>query len=210
MEASILDKIILLLTGLTAVYLVFRFIQEYKKAEAKPSHNIFYIIAFAVLFVAGVLIIFFDFEVLGRPCIKSVATLIPFCIALGLIKEFYKKLFVLYLIVLLLGFIAITLQVFDVFECKLLYPVFHSIAGLTIFFVPIIASSKKLAPKAFIWVTVGGAIIGIGGIALAFLGAEKPLLGIFTAEVVFAILTPILLLMSLGFAFGFMKKIYAK
>ena len=47
---------------------------------------------------------------------------------------------------------------------------------------------------------------GIGGIALAFLGAGKPLLGIFTEEVVFTILTPILLLMVLGFTYGFVKK----
>ncbi|NPA68404.1 MAG: hypothetical protein GXO50_07340 [Chlorobi bacterium] len=82
---------------------------------------------------------------------------------------------------------------------------FHSVAGLTIFALPIIAVKKKLVDPGFIGVTIGGAIIGIGGIALAFLGAGKPLLGIFTADVVFAILTPILFLMTLGFAYGFMK-----
>ncbi|RLD69697.1 MAG: hypothetical protein DRJ10_21215 [Bacteroidetes bacterium] len=83
---------------------------------------------------------------------------------------------------------------------------FHSIAGLTIFFVPIFAVKNNKADKGFIWVTIGGTIIGIGGIALAFLGAGKPLLGIFTAEVVFTILTPILLLMALAFTYGFVKK----
>ena len=35
--------------------------------------------------------------------------------------------------------------------------------------------------------------------------AGKPLLGIFTAEVVFTILAPILLLMTLAYTWGFMK-----
>ena len=108
---------------------------------------------------------------------------------------------------MLIGLILISLQQYDVFECKLIYPIFHSLAGFTIFFIPIFIVRKKLADKKFIWVTVGGTIIGIGGIALAFLGAGKPLLGIFTAEVVFTILTPILLLMTLSFTYGFVKKI---
>jgi len=210
MEITILDRVLLLLTGIVAVYLIFRFIQETRAAETKPRHNIHYIIAFAVLFVSGVLIIIFGFDILARPCIKTVATILPFALAMGLICEFFKKLRVLYLVVLLGGLILIGLETFGVFELKIIYPIFHAIAGLTIFFVPILAVSKEMAPKGFIWVTVGGAIIGIGGIALAFLGAGKPLLGIFTEELVFAILTPILLAMSLGFAYGFMKKIYNK
>ncbi|HAG15402.1 MAG TPA: hypothetical protein DCG69_02615 [Bacteroidales bacterium] len=87
---------------------------------------------------------------------------------------------------------------------------FHSIAGLTIFFIPILLVSKKLVNSGFIWVTVGGTLIGIGGIALAFLGAGKPLLGIFTAELVFTILTPILFLMTLAFTYGFMKHLHNK
>ena len=207
MEITIFDRVLLLLTGLVAVYLVFRFYQEMKDATTKPKYNIFYIISFAVLFVSGVLIIIFGFEVLERPCIKTVATILPFGLAIGLIYEFFKKLGVLYLIVMIVGLVLIGLQSFGVFEAKIIYPIFHAIAGLTIFIVPILAVSEKKAPGGFIWVRVGGALIGIGGIALAFLGAGKPLLGIFTAEVVFTILTPILFLMSLGFAWGFMKKI---
>ncbi|OQX98254.1 MAG: hypothetical protein B6I20_11295 [Bacteroidetes bacterium 4572_117] len=207
MEITIFDQIVLLLTGLTAVYLAFRFFQEYKEKEEKPRQNIHYIVAFIVLFVSGVLIIFMGFEILKNPLIAVVATILPFGIAMGLICEFYQKKAVTYLIILLIGLVAIALEQFGLFECKLIYPVFHTIAGLTIFFVPIMAVKNKKADKGFIWVTVGGTIIGIGGIALAFLGAGKPLLGIFTEEVVFTILTPILLLMALGFTYGFVKKI---
>jgi len=204
---SILDQGLLLLTGLTAVYLIYRFIQVFKERKDNKKHFIPLMVSFAVLFVSGVLVILFDFEVLGRPEIKIVATLIPFGIAIGLMCEFYKKYAQFYKVFLLIGFILIILLNYEVIDTKLVYPIFHSIAGLTIFFVPILAVKNKLANKGFIGVTIGGAIIGIGGIALAFLGAGKPLLGIFTGELVFAILTTILLTMTLGFTYGYVKHI---
>jgi hypothetical protein len=205
METTLLDQVILLLTGLTAVYLIFRFLQALKGTTKKAKYFYHYIVSFAVLFVSGVLIIFFDFAVLARPEIKIVATLIPFTIATGLVCQFYEKYAKAYVLFLLLGLILVSLQNYAVLDTKLIYPIFHSIAGLTIFFIPIFAVKNKLADKGFIWVTVGGTLIGIGGIALAFLAAGKPLLGIFTADVVFTILAPILLLMTLAYTWGFMK-----
>jgi hypothetical protein len=205
METTLFDQVILLLTGLTAVYLIYRFIQALKGTTEKAKYFYHYIVAFAVLFVSGVLIIFFDFAILARPEIKIVATLIPFAIATGLMCQFYEKYAKAFAGFLMLGFILIILLNYGILDTKLIYPIFHSIAGLTIFFVPIIAVRNKLADKGFIWVTVGGTLIGIGGIALAFLGAGRPFLGIFTAEVVFTILSPILLLMTLAYTWGFMK-----
>ncbi|MCD6090907.1 MAG: hypothetical protein J7J72_05365 [Bacteroidales bacterium] len=205
METTLLDQVILLITGLTAVYLIYRFIQANKDTAEQTKYYYHYIVSFAVLFVAGVLIILFDFAILARPEIKIVATLIPFALATGLICQFYEKYAKPYVLFLMLGFILVILQNYGVIETKLIYPIFHSIAGLTIFFVPIIVVKNNAANKGFIWVTVGSTLIGIGGIALAFLGAEKPLLGIFTAEVIFTILTPILLLMTLAYTWGFMK-----
>ncbi len=205
METTILDQIILLLTGLTAVYLIYRFIQALKESTEKPKYYYHYIVSMAVLFVSGVLVILFDFAVLARPEIKIVATLIPFALATGLMCQFYQKYAKPYVMFMMLGFILIILMNYGIIDTKIIYPIFHSIAGLTIFFIPIIAVSNKTANKGFLWVTLGGALIGIGGIALAFLGAGKPLLGIFTAEVVFTILSPILLLMVLSYTMGFMK-----
>jgi hypothetical protein len=54
-------------------------------------------------------------------------------------------------------------------------------------------------------VTVGGALIGLGGIALAFLKAGGQLL-FFSADFVFTILAP-LLLMTLAITWGFVKNI---
>lgn len=205
MEITVLDRIILLLTGVVALYLVYSFYNEYNSSRTEKRYNLWYIVAFVVLFIAGLLTALFGFNVLAFAFIKIVATIIPFGIALGMVGELYPKYYRLYLIFLIIGFILISLAATGVLQTKAVYPVFHAITGLTIFLLPVLATRAKLAPAKFIWVGVGGALIGIGGLALASLGFGQPLLGMFTSELVFTILTPILLLMSVSFAMGFDK-----
>lgn len=207
MEITIIDRIVLLLTGLLALYLMYAFYNEYKAKKALVNYNLWYITSFTVLLVAGLLLIFFGFPVLANPLIKIVATIIPFGIAVGLIKEFYPKYFPYYLSFLGLGFLLITLVNMGVFQTLVIYPVFHAVAGLTIFLVPFIVTRNSTTTVKFNWVGVGGALIGIGGIALASLSFGQPLLGIFTEKLVFIILSPILLLMTMSFAYGFLKKL---
>ncbi len=207
MEITITDRIVLLLTGALAFYLMYVFYNEYRANKNRVNYNLWYIVSFTVLLVAGLLMIFFGFAVLASPFIKIVATIIPFGIALGLIKEFYPKYFPYYLGFLILGFLLITLININVFQAGAVYPVFHAVAGLTIFLVPFIVARAKITGVRFIWVGIGGALIGIGGMAMASLGFGRPLMGIFTEELVFTILTPILLLMSMAFAYGFEKRV---
>lgn len=207
MEITIFDRIVMLLTGLMAVYLFYSFYQEHQSRENKKVPDRYYMASFAVLFIAGVLMILFGFGSLKLPVIKVVATLIPFGIAIGLVREFYTKYYKAFLILMVIGFILIALTSFRIITSKVFYPVFHAIAGLTIFFLPILVSREGRTNAQFYWVGIGGALIGIGGIALASLSFGEPLLGIFNAKLVFTILTPILLLMTLAFTYGFMKKI---
>ncbi len=207
MEITIIDRIVLLLTGALAFYLMYIFYTAYKARKKQVNYTLWYIASFGVLLVAGLLMIFFGFTALASPLIKIVATIIPFGIALGLIKEFYPKYYPYYLGLLILGFFLIVLVNMDVFQSRAVYPVFHTIAGLTIVLVPFMVVQSKITEVRFIWVGIGGALIGIGGLALASLSFGQPLLGIFTEEVVFTILTPILLLMSMSFAYGFEKEI---
>ena len=87
---------------------------------------------------------------------------------------------------------------------KIVLPIFHSVAGLIIFLLPIVVVRAKRAPVGFAWVAVGGALIGLGGIALAFLKSGRQFL-FFSEELVFDILAPLLLLMTLAFTWGYMK-----
>ena len=151
------------------------------------------------------------FDVLKSPYVIVVAYLIPLGLSIGLVTEFYSKNAKQYLIFGIVGLVLIFLTriVIDAGGwATIILVVFHSVAGLIIFFVPIFVNKANKAPGGFIFVTVGGALIGLGGIALAFIKSNSQLL-FFSKDFVFAILAPLLLLMTLAYTWGFMKKIKA-
>lgn len=201
---TLVDQGFLLVTGLIALYLCYNFYRNYNKQKA--MYNIYYLISFAVLLVSGLLLIFLSYDILESPMVVIVAALIPLTLAQGLVTQFYPKQEKNYLIFIIVGLIAIAVTRFvgSGGLGTLVLATVHSIAGLTVFFVPIINVQAKKVAGAFSMVTVGGTLIGIGGIALAFLKTGKPLL-IFTADVIFTILAPLLLLMAASFAYGFIK-----
>ena len=206
---SIFDQLVLLATGLVAIYLLFRFYKDY--SEKKGQYTIYYMISFAVLLVAGLLLIFLGWGILPNPAVIVVTTFIPLGISVGLYNEFYEKYAKGYLIFAVVGFLAIVLTRYTDTAHGLQVATlafFHTVAGLSIFFIPILAVKAQKAPSGFIFVTVGGTLIGLGGIALAFLKSGSQFL-FFSGEFVMAILAPLLLLMALAYTWGFMKKIAA-
>ena len=200
------DQAILLLTGLTAVYLIWRLWGRY--SEEKALHDVYYAIAMLVLFIAGVLLIFGGWGLLTSPYILTVATLIPLGLSLGLMNQFmpeYKKAYSWFA---LFGFLTVAFTSITGSSLKsIAVPVFHGVAGLIIVGLPLyLCLVKKTAPKGFGLISLGGILISLGGMALAFLNAGKQLL-FFSAEVVMAILAPLLFLMALAFTFGFVRDI---
>ncbi len=201
---TIIDRLFLLLTGLIALYLIWHF---WKKQKEQPCGcNVYYIISFLVLLISGLLLIFGGWGLLANNLVAVVASLIPFSLATGLIYRFYKKAGIWYLLLMLLGLILIIIARFAGMESmnKVVYPLFHAIAGLTIVLVPIIEAAKKTVKGSFVWVAIGGIAISLGGMALAFLKAGKQLL-FFSQNVVMTILAPLLFLVALFFAIGFVK-----
>ena len=199
----------LLLTGLTAIYLTWRFYTRYSKEKAR--HDIYYMMGFVVLLVSGLLLIFFGWDILDEPLVLTVATLIPLGISMGLIHQFvpdYKKAYSWFSLV---GLLAIAVTSIGGMSLKsIAVPVFHGVAGLIIFSLPLYKCIvTKDAPKGFGLVGIGGLLIGVGGIALAFIVADKQLL-FFSADLVYTILAPLLLLMTLAFTWGFVKDLTAE
>ena len=162
-------------------------------------------LGFTVLLVSGLLLIFLGWDILASPYVLTVASLIPLGISLGLANQYFPQWKKAYSWFALLGIIAIAVSAIADLETlkKISVPLFHGVAGLVIFLGPFFA---KDAPRGFWWVGIGGALIGIGGIALAFLTAGTQLL-FFSQEVVLQILAPLLLLMTLAFTLGFSKDI---
>lgn len=197
---NLFDRIVILLTGLTALYLLYHFYQRYQSQKALP--DIYYMLGFAVLLVSGLLLIAFGWDILASPYVLTVATLIPLGISMGLMNQFlprYKKIYSWFALIGLLA-IAVT-SILGMDLKRLAVPVFHGAAGLIIFLLPF---SVKNAAPGFSLVGVGGALIGLGGIALAFLVSGSQLL-FFSADFVYTILAPLLFLMTLAFTFGFRK-----
>lgn len=204
---NLFDQAVLLATGLVAVFLIWRLYQHFQSAK-QPTYDVYYMVAFAVLFIAGVLLILLTYNVLQSPLVVIVAALIPAALSLGLVSEFYAKNERPYLIFIVVGLLAlaITRLAMPGLVATLVLIVVHTVAGLIIFGLPFRVTQQKKAPQGFMFVGVGGALIGIGGLALAALKLGQPIL---SAELIFMILAPLLLLMTLSFTYGFVVKIKA-
>ncbi len=202
---TLLDRIILLVTGLAALYLTWRFYTRYSKE--KKRYDIYYMMGFLVLLVSGLLLIWQGWGALASPYVLTVATLIPLGISMGLMNQYFPKWKKAYAWFALVGLLAIAYTSITGSDLKrFAVPIFHGVAGLIIFLGPFLVKDK--APKGFWWVGIGGALIGIGGIALAFVTSGSQLL-FFSPEFILMILAPLLLLMTLAFAGGFVKQFAA-
>jgi hypothetical protein len=198
MKMTMLDRILLLITGLLAAYQI---VVGIDNLSAAPI--IAYTIAFGVLLVAGLLLIILGVEVLDSPIVVIVSTIIPLSLAMGLVWEHLASYGTLYLVFVFAGFLAVVLTRSIPLQNKLptvVIALVHGVAGMTIFLLPIITSINGKTNPAFALVGLGGALIGLGGLLLSFLKAGKPIL---SRETIFKVLPGLLLLMTVCFVTGF-------
>lgn len=141
---TFLDQILLLLTGVIAIYLLWRFYGRYRKKMA--LYDIYYLLGFAVLMVSGLLLIFLGWDILASPYVLTVASLIPLGISLGIANQYYPQWKKAYAWFALIGILAIGISSIADLETlkKISVPVFQGVAGFVIFLGPFFA---KDAPK---------------------------------------------------------------
>jgi hypothetical protein len=200
MRMSNTDRILLLLMGLLAAYQIVVGIDQ---MDSVPI--IAYTIAFGVLLVAGLLLVILGFDALDSPVVVVVSTIIPLSLATGLVWQHLAPFRTPYLLFAISGFAAVTLTRSIPMPQRSRVPVVtiamvHGIAGLTIFFLPIIISMQGQVEPAFALVGLGGALIGIGGLLLSFLKTGRPIL---SKEVILRVLPGLFLLMTVCFVAGF-------
>jgi hypothetical protein len=194
---TVLDRILLLITGLLAAYQV-----GFGVDAIGPLPEISYMVAFGVLLVAGLLIIILGFEILDSPMVVVVSTIIPLSLSLGLIAQFFQSWLLAYAIfVAVIFFLILGTRFLGSKGLKVGSVIIgHTIAGLIIFITPLLLSITGSTPPLFAFVGVGGALIGIGGILLSFLKIGKPLL---SKKTILSVLPGLLLIMMICFIVGF-------
>lgn len=198
MKISPLNRILLLLTTVLASYQVAVGIDD---LDTLPI--IAFTVGFGVLLIAVLLMFILGFDVLDSPIVVIVSTVIPLALSLGIVWQYLASFRTSYLIFTIVGFLAVALTRSISMQNKL--PVFviavtHGIAGMTIFLLPIVLSIQGNAPPLFSLVSVGGALIGVGGLLLSFLKAGKPILA---RETILKLFPTLLLLTTAFFVAGF-------
>jgi len=192
-----LDRITLLITGLLAAYLIVMGVEGLPLLATWA-----YSIAFGVLLISSLLMIINGFDVLDSPWVVIIAAIIPLGLSLGMVIENLPPDWHLaYIVFIVIGFLAILLTRFLAPEraATIVLAFVHGVAGLLIFGLPIVLVLQGVKAPMYLFMSVGGALIGIGGLLLAFLKAGKPIL---SAEKTFTLLPWILLLMSAAFVLG--------
>lgn len=196
-KISVLDRILLLITGLLAAY------QIVVGGEGLiPFAVLCYTVAFGTLLVAGLILIILGFEGLKNQTVVIVSALIPLSLSLGLISEHASRLTWIFGVFAVVGLIAIGITRYSSTDktATLILALVHGIAGLIIVFLPILLSIQGLKSAGYSFVGIGGALIGAGGLLLTFLKAGRPLL---SERLILTVLPILLLLMTAAFVYGF-------
>jgi len=196
-KISVLDRILLLITGLLAAYQI-----SFGLNGINSLSTWSYTVGFGVLLVAGLLLIIMGFEGLNNQSVVIVSALIPLSLSLGLISEHASQFTWVYSIFAIAGLIAIGITRYTSTGkfAALILSLVHGISGLIIVFLPILLSIQGLKPTGYSFVGIGGALIGTGGLLLAFLKVGRPLL---SERSILTVLPMLLLLMTAAFVYGF-------
>ncbi len=196
--------IILLITGVVALIFTIFLVLDYLKNKKLP--HLFIALAFFVVFAAGVLLVLFnDYELLMTPIISMLAVFVPGGLAAALFYESIfgengKKIGLGYagFIVLMAVIIVITKAIGSPIASTMVM-LAHIPSGLAIVVLPILVYMKDKEWTAIL-VSVGGLLISVAGMLLAFYVS-----GILADPTIIFVLLPwILLVVSACFAFGFL------
>ncbi|MHA1616602.1 MAG: hypothetical protein ACTSX9_04785 [Candidatus Njordarchaeales archaeon] len=152
------------------------------------------------LIVAGALAVM-GLAALEQPYTPFIGALYPAFLAIGILYRLRDTWWKYYL-----GFVVV-MMILMAAGYSVVYPslsvgaevLLHTLSGLIIVFLPIIKVLTKEWSYEYLVITIGGIVIGIGGLALASIVAGAPILPL---ELVIALLHPILALSALLIAIG--------
>lgn len=196
-KISVLDRILLLGTCLLTAYHISVGMNDLSKPATWG-----YTIGFGTLLVTCLLLIILGFEGLERQPVVIASTLIPLGISFGLVSVHFPEYILPYLIFCVVGFgmISVTRIAAGGRTATIILALVHGIAGVLITFIPVVLSIQGQTRPGYFLVSLGGAIIGIGGLFLAFLKAGRLVL---RQEKILPLLPVLLFFMTAAYIGGF-------
>ncbi|MFX0205076.1 MAG: hypothetical protein ACFFDT_03755 [Candidatus Hodarchaeota archaeon] len=192
--------ILLLITGIVALVMTILLGRDYMMN--KKIYHLAWAVSFLVLFISGVLIILFDYDILAEPLVPVVAAFIPACLVIGLFfaawddKPYglYYTIFTLIMVVTL-AIVRLLPELNDLSTPVLMG--LHIPSGLSIVGIPLYTALKKETEMTSIFYSIGGLLISIGGVLLAISKTNAEI-----EELTFAVLPLLLVIVGVFFVLG--------
>lgn len=193
---QIMHRLLLLITGHMAGYMIVGGIEG-----LDAWATVFYTIGFGVLVLSCLLLLLFDFEILESKMVVVIAALVPLGLAAGVIVSFFPQTRLLLAFLMFAGLILVLLSrtAMEGAAATILLASVHGIAGMALFLFPIIMHLVNRAPARFVLVGIGGALVGLGGLLLAFLKTGK---GFLPKNLIYALFPWLLMAMTAAFVIG--------
>jgi hypothetical protein len=194
-KKSILGRIIYLLTGHVAGYQIIKGMETYSNLTTT-----LYTISFGILLLACLLLLLMGFEIMENNYIAIIAALIPITLSLGLVTDKLAH-STLYSALIGIGFlIAVALRLLSSGKiASLSIGVIHFLSGSVVFLLPIILYLTGKADIQILMISLGGIIIGSGGMLLGLLKTGKSVL---SKEKVMTLFPIILFFTTTAFVIG--------
>ncbi|MFX0172003.1 MAG: hypothetical protein ACFE9L_08790 [Candidatus Hodarchaeota archaeon] len=192
--------VLLFITGIVALVMAILLGRDY--TMNKKIYHLAWAVSFLVLFISGVLIILFDYDILAEPLVPVVAAFIPACLVIGLFfaawdDKPYGLYYAIFTIIMVVA-LAIVRLLPDLndFSTPVLMAL-HIPSGLSIVGIPLYTALKKETEMTSIFYSIGGLLISIGGVLLAISKTNADI-----EELTFAVLPLLLVIVSVFFALG--------
>jgi len=196
--------ILVLITGIAAILFGLFMLLDFLKN--KKFYHLFWALAFIVLFVAGVVLVFTnDYSLLLSPLVSALAVLIPGGVAIGLYFAVFeeKKLYgYIYLVFVLIMVVLVGIaKAVTSPGASATVMVAHIPSSLSIILLPLYTTfrSKKTDWKGLL-MSIGGLVVSLAGVLLALFTlnpTDIPLL-----ILILTVLPIVLLITAVFFAFG--------
>ncbi len=169
MSIAIVNRIIFLLTGILAGYEIVAGMDDFSDLGTAM-----FTVSFGLLLLASLLLLLMGFEIMENDYVAVVTSLVPVSLSLGLVVEKLDNSHNYAILISVAFIIAVFLRFFSKGKiASLSLGVLHLLSGAVIFILPILLYAMKKADIEILFISLGGILIGIGGVFLGFLKIGK-------------------------------------